>query len=242
MENFFGSLIFFIPAILNGMIFYCVPLILVIIDSSGNMKRLISVKVIPQIAKFEELLISVLAILIAAFLYDYSNYEFKGITIINNFIGKYEGIILLIVVLLSVVLMNILSHKFEHDFESDKKSSLRLLGSIFALCNLIVIRIITNNSSYDSVLICYICIILGRFISFDINLKAFLETLKGIGKDFVMFPIMSIYIFGIMLISNYNGVDIFAENLILQFIRAYAGTLMGLHVARKINREMGILK
>lgn len=242
--NIFESPIFMITVILIGTIIVgSILLINILFNISGNEEnisdiKLFTSKIIYSIEYFEEFSLSIFIVMIGAYLYYYIDNSIRIVKIVKIIFNQYSSIIQIGIIIISIICMNYLSNKFEHCIPKEEKTSLRLLGSMYSVINLILIRIIINEKGLDTTIICYIGLILGRFVFFDTSIETICLEFKKIGKKIVLLPIMGIIVFIMILIYRKNGIDIKHDNILLQFVLIYFAMVFGLKMARKINTNL----
>lgn len=126
---------------------------------------------------FEEFSLAIFTVMAGAYFY----LEKKNIgRIVFN---QYSSGIQIVIIIISIFVMNLLSNIFKHNISIHERASLRLLGSIYSVINLIIIREISDDKSLDTTLICYIGLILGRFIFFDSSTSLIFSEFRKIGAN-----------------------------------------------------------
>lgn len=188
------------------------------------------------IQRFEVFAIAVFVIVISA-------YCFSLIRTLPVFtrISKYETLIILLITGISVLTMNYLSGRFGHRGENQAFASIRLLGHIYAVINMLLIRFITGDSVYDSVVICYLGMVLGRFIYFDTALDKVLLDLQGLKKNLPVALVMLVYVTTMLFLYQASGIPILGEDMILQMVVLYTAVLFGLKITNGILKGMHLL-
>ncbi|WMM26052.1 hypothetical protein RBU61_05085 [Tissierella sp. MB52-C2] len=131
-----------------------------------------------------------------------------------------------------------ISNNFSLTISTEEKTSLRLLGSIYAVINLIIIRIIVSDAELDAITICYIGLLLGRFIFFDTSISSIIIEFKNIGRKAILLIVMGAYVSVLLFWYKKNGVDIVGNNMIFQFAIIYCAMIFGLKAAKDINTKI----
>lgn len=191
------------------------------------------VRLLTLIQRFEVFSIAVFATLISA-------YGYSLLRILPNYvaISQYESLIILLITGISVLLMNFLSAKFGHQEEIEYITSIRLLGYVYAVLNMLLIRFITGNSLYNPVVICYLGMVLGRFIYFDTAMEKIASDMKGLKKNLPLAVGMLVYVGTMFLLYHRFGIPLWGEDMLLQLVVMYTAVLVGLKITDGILRGM----
>ena len=94
---------------------------------------------------------------------------------------KYQDIILLLFLCFSVILNGWLDIVFVplEEIDSNQKASIRLVSSFYIILILLYIKFIYNDDNYDSLMMYFITLAVGRFIYFDFTMDDFLSRILG---------------------------------------------------------------
>ena len=65
------------------------------------------------------------------------------------------------------------------EIDSNQKASIRLVSSFYIILILLYIKFIYNDDNYDSLMMYFITLAVGRFIYFDFTMDDFLSTIHG---------------------------------------------------------------
>ena len=144
----------------------------------------------------------------------------------QQFWNEYNAFILLIFILFSVML-NSMFDKYIIPLKylrAGDKSSLRLIGMIYMLIIFLYIKFIYEDSNYDSILLYFLTLIIGRFVYFDATLQSFTDAMKStisslplLGLTLLCSGIMAWYGFASGYLMRLNGVvlNLFLAHLFL---------------------------
>lgn len=108
---------------------------------------------------------------------------------------KYQDIILLLFLCFSVILNGWLDIVFVplEEIDSNQKASIRLVSSFYIILILLYIKFIINDDNYDSLMMYFITLAVGRFIYFDFTMDDFLSTLHGFWEELPLLILMASY-------------------------------------------------
>lgn len=235
MNNILNSNFFFSTAIVSGVAVATGLLLLYILVNINQYEEktksmALFNKATQWVEFLEEFVLSIFVILAGACLYCYLDS-----TIIETLdIQQYSSVIQIVIIIISIIAMNLISRNFEHSLSHSEKSSIRLLGSIYSVLNLIIIRIITNSNSIDVAIISYVSLLLGRFIFFDSSVSAICNDLRNIGAKIILFPALIIVTVIILLFNKNNGLAIVDDEMAFQFVIIYFSMLFGLKAAKNV--------
>ena len=131
------------------------------------------------IESFYELVFSSTSILLFLSLYNIVDWHMPQVW---AFWDKYKDLILVIFLMFSVLFANILDRflvQLPHLSDEDK-GALRLVSNLYIILILLYIKFIYEDANYDSMIIYFISLSLGRFIYFDFSWQDFTKTLSGV--------------------------------------------------------------
>ena len=126
----------------------------------------------------------------------------------------------------------------------EQKASVRLISVFYIVLILLYIRFIYEDTNYDSLILYFLTLTVGRFLYFDFTVKSFLETMRGVLENLPLLVIMSAYSgfvcwygfhVGFLLKSNGVILSTFLAHLFMDcsiFLLHKTGILK--HVIRKI--------
>ncbi len=111
------------------------------------------------------------------------------------FWNKYQDFILLLFIIFSVFFTGILDHVFVKldELSPEQKSSIRLVSSFYIILILFYIKFIYDDSNYDSLIIYFITLAIGRFLYFDFTLEDFFSTIMGAIRNLPFLLLMGTY-------------------------------------------------
>lgn len=131
--------------------------------------------------RFYELIFSSTFILMFVAIYFAIDYFGFGTTD-KSIWSKYNGIILLFFILGSVILNSFVDNKIIplNHIRPGERASMRLLGMIYMLVIFAYIKFLYVDSNYDSIIMYFITLVIGRFVYFDASLESFQEAMAGV--------------------------------------------------------------
>ena len=131
------------------------------------------------IESFYELVFSSTSILLFLSLYNIVDWHMPQVWAVWD---KYKDLILVIFLMFSVLFANILDRflvELPHLSDEDK-GALRLVSNLYIILILLYIKFIYEDANYDSMIIYFISLSLGRFIYFDFSWQDFTKTVSGV--------------------------------------------------------------
>ena len=105
---------------------------------------------------------------------------------------KYQNIILLVFSVFMTTWFDILFVPLG-SLSSQQKASIRLVSSFYIILILLYIKFIYDDSNYDSLIMYFITLAVGRFLYFDSTLEDIKSTLQGVAKDLPLLLLMGTY-------------------------------------------------
>ena len=108
---------------------------------------------------------------------------------------KYQDLILLLFLCFSVILngwLDIVLVPLD-ELNSGQKASIRLVSSFDIILILLYIKFIYNDDNYDSLMMYFITLAIGRFIYFDFTMDDFLGTIHGVIDELPLLLLMGSY-------------------------------------------------
>lgn len=116
----------------------------------------------------------------------YFTIEYFGISpALQGFWNKYNGIILLVFILGSVMLNSWIDNKvipLSH-LRPGERETMRQLGMLYMLVIFLYIKFIYDDSNYDSIIMYFITLVIGRFVYFDASMDDFKDAMKDAGRS-----------------------------------------------------------
>ena len=103
--------------------------------------------------------------------------------------NKYNGIILLAFIVVSIVFTSFMDNLIIplKNVHPGERASMRLMGMLYMLIIFAYIKFIYEDSNYDSIIIYFLTLVIGRFVYFDATLESFGNALK---ETFRNLPLM----------------------------------------------------
>lgn len=139
--------------------------------------------VIVNLEKYYELMISSTSMLLFIglfFLIEYRYFSFDSH--FYEIWNQYNDFLLLLALIIAVLLINVVDWLIVplRRIGMDKKSTLRMMAMIFMLLIFAYIKVIYEDDNYDSIIIYFLIMVIGRFVYFDASFKEFLHHMKAI--------------------------------------------------------------
>ena len=105
---------------------------------------------------------------------------------------KYQNIILLLFLVFSVFMTNWFDILFVPltAIPTRQKASVRLISAFYIILILLYIKFIYHDSNYDSLIMYFITLAVGRFLYFDSTLEDIKETLQGVARNLPLLVLM----------------------------------------------------
>ncbi len=142
------------------------------------------------VERFYELVFSSTSILL--FVGIYFLIDFLGVDIpFRNLWEKYDSILLLFMILVSIMI-NSLMDNFLIPLRSMKpgeRSSMRLIGMIYMLIIFAYIKFVYDDNNYDSIILYFLTLVIGRFVYFDTSMESVKDVLR---EAFSSLPILAL--------------------------------------------------
>ncbi|MCR5545323.1 MAG: hypothetical protein K6F30_02485 [Lachnospiraceae bacterium] len=101
------------------------------------------------------------------------------------FWNTYNGFILLLFILCSIILNSFFDKHLTplKNLRPGDKASIRLIGMIYMMVIFLYIKFIYEDDNYDSIILYFITLIIGRFVYFDASLESFTEATSRAAKS-----------------------------------------------------------
>lgn len=150
------------------------------------------------------------------------------------FLEKYLGIIMLVLIIIAILLNDFLDEKLKQDMiKKEDKGNIRLISSCSIIMLFSFLKIYFKTAEYDEFLLCYIGLVLGRFIYFDSTLKEFIRCVKNLKSYFI--PL----IIAFLLTGIISGIGLHLEvittnNLFISLMISHFAILFFIHLTKKM--------
>lgn len=232
-------------AVYVGIILLLPKLLLVIVkgmleDDRENWKRYF-VKVDYYYFALIQFIITIFAVVVSMCAYEWLETNLKRF----SFFQDYASIFQILTILLAIIIMNGCTKKYvirpsgmSDDELHEEISSLRLLGSIFAVAHLIFIKCFWETNQYDSLLLCYVILVIGRFVYFDSSLRSVWTEIKKMAKHLwtVFVVIVALYI--PLFFYVFKDISITTENILCSLCVIYLAMLFGVNSYKDISKGL----
>ena len=150
------------------------------------------------------------------------------------FLGKYLGIIMLVLIIIAILLNDFLDEKLKQDMiKEEDKGNIRLISSCSIIMLFSFLKIYFKTAEYDEFLLCYIGLVLGRFIYFDSTLKKFIRCVKNLKSYFIPL-IIAFLLTGIISGIGLHLNAITTKNLFISLMISHFAILFFIHLTKKI--------
>ncbi len=136
------------------------------------------------IERFYELIFSATSILL--FVGVYFMIDFLEIVAFGRaFWEKYNAFILLGFILTSVTINSLIDNLIIplHHIRKGERASMRLIGMLYMLIVFAYIKFIYNDNNYDSIILYFLTLVIGRFIYFDASVESFHQAVQEAGGN-----------------------------------------------------------
>ena len=150
------------------------------------------------------------------------------------FLEKYLGIIMLVLIIIAILLNDFLDEKLKQDMiKEEDKGNIRLISSCSIIMLFSFLKIYFKTAEYDEFLLCYIGLVLGRFIYFDSTLKEFIRCVKNLKSYFI--PL----IIAFLLTGIISGIGLHLEvittnNIFISLMISHFAILFFIHLIKKM--------
>lgn len=150
------------------------------------------------------------------------------------FLEKYLGIIMLVLIIIAILLNDFLDEKLKQDMiKEEDKGNIRLISSCSIIMLFSFLKIYFKTAEYDEFLLCYIGLVLGRFIYFDSTLKGFIRCVKNLKSYFI--PL----IIAFLLTGIISGIVLHLEvittnNIFISLMISHFAILFFIHLTKKM--------
>ena len=191
-----------------------------------------------------ELIFSATFILLFVALYFMFSYFGVNSATLQEFWEKYNGIILLMFILISVMLNSwmdnhIIPLKY---LRPGDRSAMRLIGMIYMMVIFLYIKYIYVDSNYDSIIMYFITLVIGRFIYFDASMKDFKAAMKN---AFDSLPLLALALMCSGLIAHFgfgSGYLIHANGVVFNLFLGHLYLLSWIFILNRTKVLSNIIK
>jgi len=116
----------------------------------------------------------------------YFTVDYFGVApLFQEFWDTYNGFILLLFILCSIMLNSLFDKRLTplNYLRPGDKASIRLIGMIYMMVIFLYIKYIYVDDNYDSIILYFLTLIIGRFVYFDASLESFTEATTRAAKS-----------------------------------------------------------
>lgn len=150
------------------------------------------------------------------------------------FLEKYLGIIMLVLIIIAILLNDFLDEKLKQDMiKEEDKGNIRLISSCSIIMLFSFLKIYFKTAEYDEFLLCYIGLVLGRFIYFDSTLKGFIRCVKNLKSYFIPL-IIAFLLTGIISGIGSHLEVITTNNIFISLMISHFAILFFIHLTKKM--------
>ncbi len=151
--------------------------------------------------EYDELVFSAASVLFFTGLYflidwNYFHLSSGGVA----FWKKYNDFLLLGFLIVSMLLNNVLDRLFVplRRLGDETRSSLRMAGMLYMMVVFAYIKFIYEDNNYDTIILYFLTMIIGRFVYFDASLADFRKAMKQLGA---VLPILALVLLSTALLA-----------------------------------------
>ena len=174
------------------------------------------------IESFYELVFASTSILLLLSLY-YIIGDRINVDSINAMWNDYKDWLLLLFLILSMLLNRILDRilvPMRH-IDAKQRASMRLVSSIYVVFILLYIRFIYESYNYESLIIYFVMLVVGRLFYFDVTWEGFKNDITGIVKNFPFVILMGAYTAGVTWYGFHSGFLLKANGVLVSTLIAH---------------------
>jgi hypothetical protein len=142
---------------------------------------------------------------------------------INAMWNDYKDWLLLLFLILSMLLNRILDRilvPMRH-IDAKQRASMRLVSSIYVVFILFYIRFIYESYNYESLIIYFVMLVVGRLLYFDVTWEGFKSDITGIIKNFPFVILMGAYTAGVTWYGFHSGFLLKANGVLVSTLIAH---------------------
>lgn len=135
--------------------------------------------------QYYELVFSAASILFFSglyFLIDWNYFHLSGAVL--DFWQKYGDFLLLAFLVVSMLGVDLLDHLFVpvRHLKDGERGTLRLAGLLYMMILFLYIKFIYEDNNYDTIILYFLTMIIGRFVYFDASFADFRRAMKELGR------------------------------------------------------------
>ncbi len=188
---------------------------------------------------FYELIFSATSILLFVAIYFLIDYFGVGIKT-GGIWEKYNAFILLAFILSSVMLNSFIDNHIIplNHMKQGERAAMRLIGMLYMLIVFAYIKFIYQDNNYDSIILYFLTLVIGRFVYFDASLESFhhavTEALSGLPL-----LVMALSCSGIMAFAGFSANYLITETGVI--FNLFIGHLYLLVIIFVIHNVMRVL-
>ncbi|MDO4522747.1 MAG: hypothetical protein Q4B57_06320 [Eubacteriales bacterium] len=157
------------------------------------------------IERFYELIFSATSILL--FVGIYFLIDFFGIGTYNSdFWARYNSLILLGFILTSVTLISVVDNFIIplNNMRPNERASMRLIGMLYMLIVFAYIKFIYDDSNYDSIILYFLTLVIGRFVYFDASVQSFHNAVLDASRHLSLL-LLALFCTGVMAFVGFTS-------------------------------------
>lgn len=136
---------------------------------------------------------------------------------------EYQNVLLLLFILISVLATNCMDVgflKLTH-IKTEQKAAIRLLSSFYIVLILLYIRFIYQDKNYDTLILYFVTLAVGRFVYFDFTWKGVREELSNLMKNSPLLILMAAYSGGVCWYGFHTGFLLKSNGVIISTLIAH---------------------
>lgn len=197
------------------------------IDKVNEMARKFVLGPYEMMQAFFEVLISNACIIVTI-------YIFYWATSVSVFLESYSNYLLLILIVLSVIANNIIDKKIGQEMLSiEDKASIRLMSSLSIVLIFGFIKIKFSSSDYDELILCYVGLVLGRFVYFDSTWNQFKVSILSFFRHVIPFSVAMFFTYIVSYFGFHYGI-ITQTNILASLVWIHICIVFSVHLAQRI--------
>ncbi|MDO4633800.1 MAG: hypothetical protein Q4B01_08100 [Eubacteriales bacterium] len=153
-------------------------------------KLFIQDETISLVERFYELIFSATSILL--FVGIYFLIDFFGLGVWSPwFWQQYNSLILLVLIMTSIMINTFIDRMMIplRHMKKGERASMRLISMLYMLIVFAYIKFVDNNSNYDSIILYFLTLVIGRFVYFDTTVESVQSALSD---AFVSLPLLGL--------------------------------------------------
>lgn len=180
-----------------------------------------------MIQAFFEVLISNACIILTIYIY-------YLVTSVLAFLEPYSNYLLLLLIVISVIINNKIDEKIGQDMlTAEDKANIRLMSSLSIVLIFACIKIIFDSSDFDELILCYIGLVLGRFVYFDSTWAQFKASIFSLVRHIVPFVVAMFFTYIVSFFGFSYGI-ITPTNILASLVWIHICIVFSVHVAQRV--------